>query len=405
MNFMNMKKNTRAVNTHALKKITRSTVPAIGIGLAAALILAGCSSRESAAKMTSYTSANSGAGASLFTVPQNQMSHIQIVTISTAPLKRTLRLSGQVAYNGFKTTPVITAVGGPVTRVLAYPGQHVRVGQPMLEISSPDYSQLRANYLKARDSYNLADKNFKRSKDLYAHHAVAEADLLQAESIRNQAQADMTAAEQGLHILGITNPDSLATAPASAQIPLLAPISGEVVDRECSPGQLIQAGATQCFTISDMSTVWVLVNVYQNQLSYIHSGDAVSVKTDAYPTVFHGKISYLAPAVDPNTRTLQARIVTENPGDRLKNQMYVTASVIAGTIPKAITVPVASVLRNAENQPFVYVQTGAAQFSRRMVEIGETANGRVEILSGLSPGDKVVADGSLFLQFQNSLQG
>ena len=391
---------------YALTKFTRSIASALGMGLAAAMVLAGCGSsgRESAEKMTSYTSANSGAEATLFTVPQDQLSHIQIVNVSTAPLTRTLRLSGQVAYNGFKTTPVITAVGGPVSQVLVFPGQHVRAGQPMLEVSSPDYSQLRANYLKARDSYNLAGKNYQRAQDLYAHHAIAEADLLQAESVRTQAQADMNAAEQALHILGITNLDSLASAPPTAQIPVRAPISGEVVDRQCSPGQLIQAGATQCFTISDMSTVWVLVNVYQNQLSYIHTGDAVSVQTDAYPTIFRGKISYLAPAVDPNTRTLQARIVTENPGEKLKNQMYVTAIVVAGTIPKAITVPVASVMRNTENQPFVYVQTGATQFSRRMVEIGETQQERIQILSGLSAGEKVVADGSLFLQFQNSLQ-
>jgi len=395
-----------ATHMYALRKFTHSIASALGMGLAAAMVLAGCGSsgRESAEKMTSYTSANSGAEATLFTVPQEQLSHIQIVTISPAPLTRTLRLSGQVAYNGFKTTPVITAVGGPVSQVLVFPGQHVRAGQPMLDVSSPDYSQLRASYLKARDSYNLADKNYQRAQDLYAHHAIAEADLLQAESVRTQAQADMNAAAQGLHILGITNLDSLATAPASAQIPVRAPISGEVVDRQCSPGQLIQAGATQCFTISDMSTVWVLVNVYQNQLSYIHNGEAVSVQTDAYPTVFHGKISYLAPAVDPNTRTLQARIVTENPGEKLKNQMYVTAIVVAGTIPKAISVPVASVMRNTENQPFVYVQTGTAQFSRRMVESGEIQSGRIQILSGLSAGEKVVADGSLFLQFQNSLQ-
>lgn len=394
-----------ATHMYALTKFTRSIASALGISLVVATVLAGCgSSGRQAEKMTSYTSAKSGAEATLFTVPQDQLSHIQIVTVSPAPLTRTLRLSGQVAYNGFKTTPVITAVGGPVSQVLVFPGQHVRAGQPMLEVSSPDYSQLRASYLKARDSYNLADKNYQRAQDLYAHHAIAEADLLQAESVRTQAQADMNAAEQGLHILGITNLDSLASAPPTAQIPVRAPISGEVVDRQCSPGQLIQAGATQCFTISDMSTVWVLVNVYQNQLSYIHNGEAVSVQTDAYPTIFHGNISYLAPAVDLNTRTLQARIVTENPGEKLKNQMYVTAIVVAGTIPKAITVPVASVMRNTENQPFVYVQTGAGQFSRRMVEIGETQQERIQILSGLSAGEKVVADGSLFLQFQNSLQ-
>lgn len=372
----------------------------------AALFAAGCGTngRESAEKMTSFTSANANGQAELFSVPQDQMSHIQIVTIAPRKLTRTLRLSGQVSYNGFKTTPVISAVGGPVSRVLVFPGQHVSVGEPLLEVASPDFSLLRASYLKAKDSYDVANKNYRRAQDLYAHHAIAEADLLAAESAKNQAQADLTASEQSLRILGITQLQKVADASPVAEIPVLAPISGEVVDRECSPGQLLQAGATQCFTISDMNTVWVLVNVYQNQLSYIHAGDQVTVQTDAYPTVFRGRISYLAPAVDPNTRTLQARIVTENPGEKLKNQMYVTATVVAGTIPNAITVPVASVLRNSENQPFVYVQTGATQFERRMVETGETQDGYTEILSGLSAGDKVVADGSLFLQFQNSLQ-
>lgn len=370
-----------------------------------AILLAGCGTngRESAEKMTSFT-ANASGQAELFSVPQDQMSHIQIVTITPRKLTRTLRLSGQVSYNGFKTTPVITAVGGPVSRVLAFPGQHVNAGEPLLEVASPDFSLLRASYLKAKDSYDVANKNYQRAQDLYAHHAIAEADLLAAESARNQAQADLTASEQSLRILGITQLQKVADASPVAEIPVLAPIAGEVVDRECSPGQLLQAGATQCFTISDMRTVWVLVNVYQNQLSYIHAGDPVSVQTDAYPTIFHGRISYLAPALDPNTRTLQARIVTDNPGEKLKNQMYVTATVVAGTIPGAITVPVASVLRNTENQPFVYVQTGATQFTRRMVQTGETQEGYTEILSGLSPGEKVVADGSLFLQFQNSLQ-
>lgn len=384
------------------KTLDRMLLLTLGI----AFVVAGCGSNghESASKMTSYASADTESQATLFAVPQDQMSHIQIVTIAAHPITRTLRLSGQVSYNGFKTTPVISAVGGPVSRVLAFPGQHVDAREPLLEVTSPDFSLLRASYLKAKDSYDVANKNYARSQDLYAHHAIAEADLLASESAKNQAQADLTAAEQSLRILGITHLEKVADASPNAEIPLLAPISGEVVDRECSPGQLLQAGATQCFTISDMSTVWVLVNVYQNQLAFIHSGDPVSVQTDAYPTVFHGKISYLAPAVDPNTRTLQARIVTDNPGDKLKNQMYVTATVVAGTIRNAISVPVASVLRDSENQPFVYVQTGATQFSRRMVEIGETQDGQIEVLHGLSPGEKVVADGSLFLQFQNSQQ-
>jgi len=390
-------------------KFTRAA--ALLSSIVAALVIAGCGANghESAEKMTSYASAGAAGQPQLFTVPQEQMSHIQIVTIAPHALTRTLRLSGQVAYNGFKTTPVISAVGGPVARVLAFPGQQVRRGEPLLEVASPDFSLLRASYLKAKDSFFVASKNYARAQDLYEHHAIAEADMLQAESAKNQAQADLTASEQSLRILGVTQFDKIADVSPSADIPVLAPISGEVVDRQCSPGQLLQASTTQCFTISDMSSVWVLVNVYQNQLADVHNGEEVTVQTDAYPQTFHGKISYLSPALDPTTRTLQARIVTENPGYRLKNQMYVTATVVAGAIRNAITVPAAAVLRDTENQPFVYVQSGtaqngAAQFARRMVEIGETHDSQIEILSGLSIGDKVVADGSLFLQFQNSFQ-
>jgi cobalt-zinc-cadmium efflux system membrane fusion protein len=274
----------------------------------------------------------------------------------------------------------------------------------MLEVSSPDYSQLVATYLKAQDAFNLADKNYARAQDLYEHKAIAERDLQQAESDRSQAQADLNASEQAMKILGIKNPGELAKAPSSAQVPLLAPIGGEVVERLVAPGQVLQAGTTQAFTISDMSTVWVLANVYQADLAFVHNGDAAVIQTDAYPESFHGTISYVAPAVDPNTRTLQARIVVDNPGEKLKKDMYVTATVTAGTISNAIAVPDASVLRDDENQPFVYVATGSNQFGRRSVDIGQSQGGQTQILKGLSPGEKVVGNGSLFLQFANSIQ-
>lgn len=274
----------------------------------------------------------------------------------------------------------------------------------MLEVSSPDYSQLLDAYLKASDSFRLANKNYTRAQDLYQHHAIAERDLEQAESDRNQAQADLNAADQGMKILGIKSPEDLAKAPSSAQIPVLAPIGGEVVERLVSPGQVVQAGQTQAFTISDLSTVWVLANVYQSDLASVRSGDDVVVQTSAYPDSFHGRISYVSPALDPNTRTLQARIVVDNPGEKLKRDMYCTVIVTAGSISNAIAVPDSSVLRDDNNQPFVYVVIGTNQFGRRDVEIGENQNGRTQILQGISVGEKVVGDGSLFLQFANSLQ-
>jgi cobalt-zinc-cadmium efflux system membrane fusion protein len=381
----------------------------IGSALAftAVLVLSSCHSNDSerAGQMTSYSQrASASATPQLFTIPQDQMAHVQVVTVEPATLKHTLRLTGAVEYNAFNTTPVITQVGGPVSRILVVPGEHVRSGQPMLEVSSPDYAQLLDSYLKAADSYRLEQKYYARAQDLYQNHAIAQRDLEQAESDRNQAQADLNAAEQGLKILGIKNPDELAKAPSSSQIPVLAPIGGEVVERLVSPGQVVQAGQTQAFTISNLSTVWILANVYQTDLQYVRSGDEVVVQTDAYPGSFHGKISYISPALDPNTRTLQARIVVDNPGEKLKKDMYCTVAVTAGVLTNALAVPNAAVLRDDNNQPFVYVLDGANQFSRRDVELGEVQDGQTQIAKGISAGERVAGNGSLFVQFANSLQ-
>jgi membrane fusion protein, heavy metal efflux system len=374
----------------------------------AAFAVAGCSSAGPAeSRMTSYSASETKADtAALFTVPPDQMAHLEVVPVEKSNLRRQLRLAGSVTYNAFKTTPVFSPIGGPVHEILVAPGETVSAGQPLLTVNSPDYSVARSAYLKARDAFFLADKVYTRSQDLYAHGAVAEADLQQAESSRSQAQADLQASEDMLRALGIKDPEAMIKNPpkTTLQIPLPAPVGGEVVERLVGPGQLLQAGATQVFTISDMTTVWVLVNVYQSDVAYVRVGDSVDISTDTYPQVFRGRISYVASALDPNTRTLQARIVTANPNKILKKDMYVTAMLQAGVIRDALTVPDAAVLRDSENMPFVYAQSGANQFARRLVKVGESQDGRTQITDGLKEGERVVGDGSLFLQFKNSLQ-
>jgi membrane fusion protein, heavy metal efflux system len=374
----------------------------------AAFAVASCSSAGPAeSRMTSYSASETKADtATLFTVPPDQMAHLEVVPVEKSNLRRQLRLAGSVTYNAFKTTPVFSPIGGPVHEILVAPGETVSAGQPLLTVNSPDYSAARSAYLKARDAFFLADKVYTRSQDLYAHGAVAEADLQQAESSRSQAQADLQASEDMLRALGIKDPEAMIKNPpkTTLQIPLPAPVGGEVVERLVGPGQLLQAGATQVFTISDMTTVWVLVNVYQSDVAYVRVGDSVDISTDTYPQVFRGRISYVASALDPSTRTLQARIVTANPNKILKKDMYVTAMLQAGVIRDALTVPDAAVLRDSENMPFVYAQSGANQFARRLVKIGDSQDGRTQITDGLKEGERVVGDGSLFLQFKNSLQ-
>jgi membrane fusion protein, heavy metal efflux system len=390
------------MRTHSIA-VRLFTLSALAFAYSA--ILSGCHSSGPAERMTSFSqSASASATPQLFTIPQEQMDHVQLVTVEPGTIKNTLRLTGTVAYNAFKTTPVITQVGGPVSKILVVPGDYVKAGQPMLDVSSPDYAQLLDSYLKAADTYRLEQKYYARAQELYQNHAIAQRDLEQAESDLNQAKADYEASEQGLKILGIKNPDDLAKTPSTALIPVLAPIGGEVVERLVSPGQVVQAGQTQAFTISDLSTVWVLANIYQADLQYVRIGDDVVVQTDAYPTTFHGRISYISSALDPNTRTLQARIVVDNPGEKLKKDMYCTVMVTAGVLPNVLAVPNAAILRDDNNEPFVYLLTGSNQFKRSDVQLGQMQDGKTQILRGISAGDKVVGNGSLFLQFANSLQ-
>jgi len=357
--------------------------------------------------MTSYTATEKKAEtAQTFRITQEQTAHVEITPVRKENLPRTLRLTGAVAYNSFLTTPVFAAIGGPVHEILVAPGQVVPKGQPLLTVTSPDYSAARSAYIKARDAFALADKMYARAQDLFAHGAIAEADLQQAESNRTQAHADLESSADALRALGLNDPEAVAKNPvqSTAEIPVTAPVAGEIVERLVGPGQLLQAGGTQCFTISDTGSVWVLVNVYQSDLSFIGVGQDAEIATDSYPETFHGKISYIAPSMDATTRTLQARIVAQNPGRRLKKDMYVSAIVRAAALRNVFTVPDAAILRDTENEPFVYVQTAANEFARRQVTLGDSNNGRVQIKSGLNEGERVAGNGSLFLQFMNSLQ-
>jgi len=376
---------------------------ALAAASAVMLVLTGCGGPPANTSANSSSAKNSD-HAELFTIPQEQMAHVQVLTVQPTTLPRSLRLTGAVAYNSFRTTPVITQVSGPVSRVVVVPGQKVHQGEPMLYVASPDYSQLRTNYLKAKEAYALAQKAYARARDLYEHKAIAEQNLEQAQSAEVQASGDLASSQAALKVMGITDPDELVKGPPSFEVPVRAPISGEVVEQDVSAGQLIQPGTTQCFMISDIGSVWVLVNIYQKDLPYVRVGDTVAIRTDTYPEAFHGRISYVAASLDPNTRTLQARIETNNPGEKLKKDMYVVATVNAGTIPNAIALPDAAVLRDSENQPFVYAAAASNQFGRRSVTLGESLNGQTQIISGLKAGDQVIGNGSLFLQFANSLQ-
>ncbi len=320
----------------------------------------------------------------------------------------TVRTTGTVNWNANLTTPAITQVNGPVARIVAETGATVAEGQPLLYVNSPDVTNALATYKHARIHQELAQRTLTRTSTLLAHGVVAQKDYEAAESDLNDAITDVQNSLQALKIFGITEQEIAAGQKAgsgiSPQLAVRSPIAGVVVQKLVSPGLLIQAGATTCFVISDVSTVWVQGHVFDHDLPSIRVGDSVDETNPSLPEVFHGTVEYIGAMLDPATRTTPVRIVTRNPGGVLKKDMFIDATIHTRTTRNVLVAPASAVLHNAQNQPFVYVEARPGAFAQRLIGDGGQQDGLVEISSGLSDGERVVSEGSVFLEFVSSTE-
>lgn len=346
--------------------------------------------------------------ANLFTVSQEQLSHLQIGPVRSATWRIDVETTGTVDWDADHTTQAITQVSGPITRIVVDYGSHVKAGDPLLFVASPDIANAVATYKKARDQQELTRKALDREKDLLAHGAAALKDVESAEAAYNDAATDVQSSLQALKIFAITQQEldnaERQALPISPELAVRAPIAGTVVQKLVMPGQLIQAGSTTCFTLSDTSTVWVQGHIFDRDLPLVHIGDAVEETNSSFDRTFRGRVAYVGAMVDANTRTTPVRIVTRNPGDLLKKDMYLEAVIHTGTDKNILSVPVSAVLHDSENEPFVYVEVQPRQFARRSVAVGAQQKGYVEIRSNLKAGEDVVSEGSVFLQFASSNQ-
>jgi membrane fusion protein, heavy metal efflux system len=344
-----------------------------------------------------------------FSVPAEQMSHLQVVPVRSSRFETELRTTGTVDWDNDHTTQAITQVSGPITRILVDTGTRVTAGQPLLYVASPDVTAAFANYRKAQNKVDLAKRNLDRSRDLLEHKAIAQRDFEQQQADSNDAVTDLETAAQALRIFGVPPKEIEAAAQQSdtvrPELPMRSPITGTVVQKLVSPGQVIQAGSTNAFVISNVGTVWVQAHVYEQDLSKVRVGDAADVKSAAYPTAFHGKVTYIGSMLDPATRTTPVRIVTANPGGELKKDQFVDVVLHDKTERQALVVPTTAVLYDPENLPFVYVQVEPGKFAQRPITLGAQHGDVTEVVKGVGESDRVVAQGSLFLQFANSYQG
>lgn len=376
------------------------------VALALTFLQAGCG-RGNAPESNLPSEAQS-TKASLFTVSAEQLAHLRIGPVLSSTWQISVATTGTVDWDADHTTQAITQVSGPITRIVVDYGSHVKAGDPLLYVASPDITNAVATYKKARDQQELAKKVLDREKELFAHGAAAVKDVESAEAAYNDAATDVQNSLQALKIFAIT-PQELDNAeqqgvPISPELAVRAPIAGTVVQKLVMPGQLIQAGSTTCFVLSDTSTVWVQGHIFDRDLPLVRIGDAAEETNSSFDRTFRGRVTYVGAMVDPDTRTTPVRIVTQNPGDLLKKDMYLETVINTRTDRNVLSVPVSAVLHDSENEPFVYVEVQPRQFARRSIAVGAQQNAYVEIRSGLKAGEEVVSEGSVFLQFASSYQ-
>jgi cobalt-zinc-cadmium efflux system membrane fusion protein len=344
----------------------------------------------------------------LFTVPREQLAHLRIVPVATSNWAIAIHTTGTVDFDADHTTQAITQVNGPISRILVDTGAQVKAGEPLLYVSSPDVANAISAYRKARNQQQLAQLTLDRTQVLLERGAVAQKDLEAAQATFNDSATDVQNSLQALRIFGVTKQEidqaerqNVAITP---ELAVYAPIAGIVVQKLVSPGQLIQAGATTCFMISDVSTVWVQGHIFDRDLPSVRLGDTVEESNPAFAQKFHGVLSYIGSMADAATRTTPVRIVTENPAGLLKKDSFIEAVIHTRTQKNVLTVPVSAVLHNEQNEPFVYVEMQPGKFAQRLITVGAQQNDQQEIVSGLKQGDNVVSEGSVFLQFANSYQ-
>jgi membrane fusion protein, heavy metal efflux system len=321
-----------------------------------------------------------------------------LVTANRMEAPAQLNVTGTVNPDIAREVPVISLASGRVVDIKTRLDDHVKKGDLLLKVQSPDITNAFDVYLKAVNDEQLTNKAYVRAKDLYEHGAISLGMLEQAEDSERDNQADLTAAEEQLQTLGIDKHD-----PHSI-VPVYAPISGVIVAQNvtiAAAAGVNFSGSSTAFTIADLSVVWIICDVYENDIPKIHLGQEALIRANAYPNgTLRGHITDIGPVLDPSIRTAKVRIEIRNPGT-LKLGMFVTATFESRDRQAVAVVPSTAIL-HLHDREWVFIPAGGKQFKRVEVDAGDILPGdNQQILSGIAPGQQVV---SKVLQLEATLE-
>lgn len=307
-----------------------------------------------------------------------------------------LTVTGTVTPDISRNVPVISIATGRVVEIKARLGDTVQKGQVLLRVQSADMSGAFSDYRKALADEKLAKIQFDRAKLLYDKGAISLNDYQTAEDVENKAQVDVENTRERLHVLG-GDPNNPAPI-----VDIRAPVSGVITDQQVTNAAGVAGlGSPNPFTISDLSRVWILCDVYENDLANVHAGESAEIRLNAFPDkALTGKISNVSPVLDPTLRSAKVRIEVANPG-MMKVGMFVTATFHGQKKEAHSAVPAAAIL-HLHDRDWIYVPAGGKSFRRVEVIMGSVLPGNMqEVVSGIKPGDQIVKDA---LVFQNTVE-
>jgi membrane fusion protein, heavy metal efflux system len=307
-----------------------------------------------------------------------------------------LDVTGVVQPDIARAVPVISLASGRVVEIKARLGDTVQKGQLLLRVRSNDVSGAYQVYLKAVNDERLARQQLERAQILFEKGAIAKSALEQAEDAEQDAKVDLDTAAEQLRLLGVDKDHP------SGIVDVTAPISGVITDQQVTNAAGVQGlSGPNPFTISDLSYVWIICDVFENDLDAVHPGEYADIHLNAYPTkVFKGRIDNILPVLDPNIRTAKVRLEVANPG-MMRVGMFVTATFY-GKQPQARSAIPASAILHLHDREWVYAPLGNAHFKRLEVVTGNMLSGnQQEVVSGIKPGDKVVSNA---LDLQNTVE-
>jgi cobalt-zinc-cadmium efflux system membrane fusion protein len=336
------------------------------------------------------------------TLSDEQVKAVKVAPVAGHDFVPRHETEGFIDFNEDHSVQVFSPWSGRIVRALAKAGDDVKRGDVLFTIESPDLVTAESNLIGAAGVRQLTTRALERARAMFESQTIAQKDLDQAASDQQTAQANLEAARAAVRIFGKSDAEIeqiIAGRSTDAELRIASPIAGRVTARNAAPGLLVQPGSgTAPFTVADISTMWMVANVAEDELPRVHLGQPVEVSLSAYPDrTFEGRVSNIGAAVDPNTHRVTVRSEIRDPRHELRPQMLGSFVIHTGAAQRSPAIPLTGVVREGDGTMEVFVTSDGHRFVRRAIKIGLQQDGMDQVLEGVANGEQVATDNALFV--------